>query len=446
MNASLSHNPESKNNDEIDLIALIHSLWLQRWLIAAVILLIGIAAGAYAMLATPYYQAQSVLRPASLKSFDQLNLTGVYKVDRDQVLKRIGISLESYSTRYAFFQERPELFQALEQPNVDIEQAFARLNEKAFTLIKPDAKKADSLSNYVGLSFVYPAGVDGPAVVNGLISYAVDQERTRIAAEVNTLVSNRLQKLQSQIAAARIGYEADKQSKIAKLLETDSVKRADLIDELSSLRQQLTLRRKNRIAQLTEAIMIAEQLGIKKPATPSSMRDSGQQNSSNLIRTEVTNQQIPLYFMGTEALSAERRALRARTSDDFTDAHVGDIEKQLRMLRSNREVEALRKRDNDDLFLAKLANWEEESSYLKSLKPELLLQDLVDVDQPAVSPLSPIKPKKLLIVVLGLVLGLMLGVFLALVRSMMTRMQPVPFTLLNPLSVEQAAPAAMLKG
>ncbi|WP_256574272.1 Wzz/FepE/Etk N-terminal domain-containing protein [Pseudomonas sp. M30-35] len=437
MNARVSHGPES-NSDEIDLFALINSLWLQRWLIAGVMALLAIAAGTYALLATPYYQAQSVLKPTSLKSFDQLNLTGVYKVDRDQVLNRIGISLESYSTRYDFFQKHPELFQALEQPGVAVVQAFERLNKSAFTILKPDVKKADSLSSYVGLSFVYPEGVDGPAVVNGLVAYAVEQERARIAAEVSTLVTNRLNKLQSQIAAARIGYEADKQSKIAKLLEADSVKRANLMDELAGLRQQLKLRRQNRIMQLTEAIMIAEQLNIHKPATPSSMRDLGEQASNNLIRTEVTNQQIPLYFMGTEALGAERKALRARASDDFTDAKVGELEKQLRILRNNREVEALRHRGNDDLFLSKLAKWEEETSYLQELKPELLLLDLVDIDQPAVSPLSPIKPKKLLIVVLGLVLGLMLGVFIALVRSMMTRLKPISLTMLNPLPVEHA--------
>ncbi|WP_417662973.1 Wzz/FepE/Etk N-terminal domain-containing protein [Pseudomonas sp.] len=437
MNARVSHGSET-NSDEIDLFALINSLWLQRWLIVSVMALVTIVAGTYALLATPYYQTQSVLKPTSLKSFDQLNLTGVYKVDRDQVLKRIGISLESYSTRYAFFHDHAALFQALEQPGMTVEQAFERLNASAFNILKPDAKKADSLSNYVGLSFVYPEGVDGPAVVNGLITYAVEQERTRIAAEIDTLVANRLNKLKSQIAAARIGYEADKQSKIAELLEADSVKRANLLDELAGLRQQLKLRRQNRIMQLTEAIMIAEQLNIHKPATPSSMRDLGEPAASNLIRTEVTNQQIPLYFMGTEALGAERKALRARTSDDFTDAKVGELEKQLRMLRSNREVEALRQRANDDLFLDKLAKWEEEISYLQELKPDLLLLELVDVDQPAVSPLSPIKPKKLLIVVLGLVLGLMLGVFIALVRSMMTRLKPLSLTILNQLPVEHA--------
>lgn len=434
MNAR-ADNVSNHQSDEIDLLALLQNLWRQRWLIVGISALVGLAAIAYALMATPYYQAQSVLKPASLKSFDQLNLTGVYKVNPDQVLNRIGVSLESYSTRYTFFQEHPELFESLEKQGESIEQAFERLNQTAFTLIKPDAKKADSLSAYVGLGFVYPEGVDGPAVVNGLINYAIIQERSRISAEVNTLVANRLARLQSQIAAARIGYESAKQSKIAKLLETDAVKRADLMDELSGLRQQLKLRRENRIKQLSEAIMIAEQLGIKKPATPSSLRDVSGESQGNLIRTEVNNQQIPLYFMGTEALGAERKALRSRISDDFTDAHVGEIEKQLRMLRSNRQVEALRKRENDDMFLEKLAKWEEEISYLQQLQPELQLNDLVDIDQPAVSPLSPIKPKKLLIVVLGVLLGGMLGVFTALLRSLVKRPQIRPVEGFSPVVV-----------
>lgn len=434
MNAHVGPGP-SFSNDEIDLVAIFQDIWRQRWLIAGVMAFVGLIAVAYAFLATPYYQAQSILKPTSLKSFDQLNLTGVYKVDREDVLRRIGVSLESYSTRYAFFQTHRDLFGALEKSDESLDEAFERINQTAFTVLKPDLKKDGSLSKYVGLSFVYPQGVDGVEVVNRLVKYVIEKERVLISAEVNTLLSNRLTKLKSQIEAARTGYEISKQAKIAKLLEADNVKRANLLDELNGLRQQLKLRRENRIKQLSEAIMIAEQLGIHKPATPSSMRDMDSSGQGNLIRTEVNNQQIPLYFMGTAALAAERKALQARSSDDFTDAHVGEIEKQLRMLRNNREIEALRKRENDDLFMDKLASWEEEISYLSKLQPELLLNDIVEVDQPAVLPLSPIKPKKTLIVALGLILGGMLGVFISLCRSVVRRSLVRPIEILNPLPV-----------
>ncbi|OEO23980.1 chain-length determining protein [Pseudomonas sp. J237] len=418
MSANAGQDVEYKN-DEIDLVDLVQDLWKQRLIILGVMGLVGLAAVAYVQIATPYYQTQSVLKAASLKSFDQLNLTGVHEIDRDQVLKRIGGALESYSTRYAFFQENPGLFKAVERPGESLEQAFQQLNKTAFTILKPDLKKPDSLFNYVGLSFVYPQGVDGPAVVNGMISFATADVRERIASEINTLIANRLNKLQSKIVSARKGYETTKQSKVAELLEADSIMRANLNDELASVRQELILKRENRIKQLSEAIMIAEKLGIHKPATPSSMGDESHQSQGNTIRTEVNNQRIPLYFMGTEALSAEREALSLRESDDFTGERIGEIEMKLRMLKENRQVEALLKRDNDDLFLEKMAKWNEEISFLTELKPELLLQDLVIVDQPAIEPLAPIKPKKLLIVTLGLVLGAFLGGFIALVRVVM---------------------------
>jgi len=43
---------------------------------------------------------------------------------------------------------------------------------------------------------------------------------------------------------------------------------------------------------------------------------------------------------------------------------------------------------------------------------------LVSIDQRAVEPRQPIKPKKALIVALALMLGGMLGVFVALVRNL----------------------------
>src|SRR5690606_11892874 len=98
-----------------------------------------------------------------------------------------------------------------------------------------------------------------------------------------------------------------------------------------------------------EAINIARSLGLKKPSTPSSMADS--EASGNVIRTEVNNQQIPLYFMGTDALEAERQVLRKRRSDDFADPRIAQIRRELSLLISNRQVEVLRKRENEEIFL-----------------------------------------------------------------------------------------------
>lgn len=421
---------QQATSDEIDLAALIHSLWEQKWLVALVTLLVGLVAAAYAFLVTPEYQVQSVLRPAALKDLDALNRTGVYELTPEQAMQRVGAALESYDSRLEFFRANQGLFEALRQPNRSLEQTFESFNREAFKMLQPDPKKSDNLSAYVGIQLTYPADVNGVALVNGLVDHVIQSERGRIAADLQTVIQNRLNQLDLKMAAARANYEANKEARIAKLLEADSLKRAQLQDELKALRQQLKARRNNRITQLDEAIRIAKALGIGKPTTPSALGESERVAQGSVIRTEVNNQQVPLYFMGSEALEAERNALLQRRSDDFTEPRIAQIAKELQLLASNRQVEVLKQRENEDLFLKDLAVWREEAARLRNLNFDVADLKLVSIDQIAVEPLKPIKPKKALVLALGLVLGGVLGLFIALLRNMLRR-KPDDFALAN---------------
>jgi LPS O-antigen subunit length determinant protein (WzzB/FepE family) len=189
------------------------------------------------------------------------------------------------------------------------------------------------------------------------------------------------------------------------LLEADRLKTAQLKDELIALRLQLKTQRSDRMAQLTEAITIANALGLKKPATPLS-----------LINAEVNAQQPPLYFMGTDALEAERSMLKQRKSDDFTEVRIAAIIKELELLQVNREVEVLNQRVDEDVFLHDLEPLRSEVSRLSNLDFDTGALKLVTIDQLAFQPLEPIKPNKKLILLSSLLLGLMLGTGLALIR------------------------------
>ncbi|MDA7088514.1 Wzz/FepE/Etk N-terminal domain-containing protein [Pseudomonas sp. SA3-5] len=420
MNAISQAIPQT-SSDEIDLAALFRALWKQKLLIASITLLVGLMAAAYAFLATPEYQVQSVLRPALIKDLDALNRTGVYKLTPGQSMRRVGATLESYDTRLEFFRANQGLFESLRRSNRSLEQTFEVFNQQAFKMLQPDTKKTDNLSAYVGIQLTYPEDVNGVALVNGLVEYSVQLERERIAADLAVVIQNRLNQLELQIAAARASYEATKESRIAALLEADNLKRAELQDELRALRQQLKTRRNNRIAQLDESIRIAKTLGIVKPTTPSALGEGERVSQGSVIRTEVNSQQIPLYFMGSEALEAERNALLQRRSDDFTEPRVAQIAKELQLLANNRQIEVLNKRENEDLFLKKLASWREEAARLRNLEVDVSTLKLATVDQLAMQPIKPIKPKKALILALGLVLGGMLGLFIALLRNMLQR-------------------------
>ena len=163
--------------------------------------------------------------------------------------------------------------------------------------------------------------MDGAGVVNGFVAYAINLEKERIATNLDVVINNSLERLNRKMSNARAGYEASKEAQIAQLTEKDVLRKAELSDELAVLREELKVRRQNRIMQLDEAISIAQSLGIKKPATPSSLANETRTTGS-VIRTEVNNQQNPLYFMGTEALNAERDALMSRENDDFTSSRI----------------------------------------------------------------------------------------------------------------------------
>lgn len=412
--------PHPLANDEIDLVELIRALWRQRLLIVGVTFAATLIAAAYAFLATPYYQTKTYLRPVPQSMLDQLNETGIYKLTPEDALSRVASGLSSYDKRLDYFLSNQALFQAIEPKGDSPEQAFADFNEQAFEMLHPDPKKTENRSAYVGLKLTYPKGMEGSAIVNGFVDYVLELERKEIAEDIKSLIANRLASLDMNMEAQRANYSASKEAKIATLLEDAALKRAQLQDELAALRAELKIRRNNRIQELNEAITIADSLGIRTPTSPSAMTASAR-SGTQVIRTEVTNQEAPLYFLGTEALTAERDALKNRTSDDFVEPRIAEIQSELTLLENNREVEILKAREGEDLYLTNLAQLREEASRLKGIKLDTERLRLVRLDQPALQSLNPIKPKKALILALGLVLGAMLGIFVALVRSLMNR-------------------------
>ncbi len=296
-----------------------------------------------------------------------------------------------------------------------MEQSFEEFDRNSIDYIVSDSDKLNALGANIKLQLSYPEGVDGVSILNGFVSYAIEVERQRIASDMSVIVKNRLNEIQGKLAAAKANYDDEKQAKIASLFESDSLKRAKLQDELKALRAQLKNLRTYRISQLDEAIGIARALGINKPSTPSSLGDS-QYSGSRVMRTEINNQQIPLYFMGVEALAAEKAALQRRTSDDFADGRIAEISKELQLLRSNREVEVMSNRLNEELFWSGVQPLYAESARLQSLNLDMSQLRLVNIDKYALEPLGPTKPKKFLVIFLGLMAGLALGVTIASVN------------------------------
>lgn len=416
---SIISTPHAIPHDEIDLLVVLRSVWRQKFLIGAIAGFCTVIAAVYAFSVAPEYEVSTVLRPAALNDLDELNRTRVYSLPPEEALKRVGAALDSYDTRLGYFRANSELQAAFMSTGRTLEQAFEGFNFKALKLIQSDPKKTDLLQPFIGLQMRYPEKIDGKSALNGFVQYAIQNERKKISKDLEIIIQNRVKEIDAKLEVARLDYSSGKDSKIAELLEADSLRRVELSDELRALRLQLKLRRENRIDQLNEAIVIARSLGLKRPSTPSSMGQVNNESAGNVIRTEVNNQQIPLYFLGTDALEAEQRALRVRISDDFADPRVSEIRKELLLLENNRQVQILKGRKNEELFVKGIEALRAERGRLMTINTNMSNLQLVEIDRSAIEPIKPIWPNKTLILMLGVVVGCLLGGLLALVRVLM---------------------------
>lgn len=431
--SNLSSNALPSPPSEINLIELFHTIWKQKVLILGFVVLAG-AIGTIITFSIPReFQVSSLLRPTAINELDALNRSQVYTLPPTEALNKVGARLDSYEARFDFFKANPELFKPFNKPDQSLEQGFEAFNRNSISLVLPDPKKTE-LSSYIRLDMRYPEGVDGVAITNGFVDYALALERVQVGADLKVIVDNRLAEVKGKISAARSSYDTGKESKIAEFIERDNVKRAQLKDELAGLRFQMSVVRSNRLAELTEAISIAKVMGIKLPTTPSSIASSSGDSSGRGMRTEVNNRAIPLYFMGTDALEAEVATLRRRSNDDFTNGRIAEIGKELKMLESNREVEILNQRKNEDIFIQNIDPLRAENARLRNINTDMSNLKLVSVDRRAQEPIGPTRQFRTSIIPLSLFFGLILGVLIALARQAILNRQDVlsPRTLRRP--------------
>lgn len=148
--------------------------------------------------------------------------------------------------------------------------------------------------------------------------------------------------------------------------------RTSLDEQALALRARKLREREHEIARLEEALALAESIDLEEPSSVGSLMAS--------YSGETT------YMRGARALRSELEILRNRQSDDPFIEELPVIFKLLELLK------------NIDL------------------SPDSIT--VATIDAPAHIPQHPIKPRKSLILALGLVLGGMLGIFIALIRQM----------------------------
>ena len=412
-----------QRDDEIDLFELLSTLWKAKLQIVLISLLFVILGGAYAFLSTLVFESEFKVTTSKANELYPINkseLVSLSPGDSLSILREEFVSAENFAEFYllnmARFPEKPE--------NLSEQQFAYQLFSKNLKLVEPKNKKDEVVEVYLGLNYQYPQGVDGYVLINDYLSWVDTKIKSRLKKDFLELRENQLEENQKKLNKLLADYQVDTYAKIERLKEADEFSRKELQDSLAALKVKLLALNQQRIQILNENIAIARQLKFKKPTSPSDAKEQVASVSAEVIKAEFSSlDQLPMYFRGYESLEAEKVELSKRNIRNFPSEEISELERKIKMLDDNREIEKLLTRKQPKLFLDAYIELEQKNTYLNALEMHEMDAHLFAMQSKALPPIKPIKPKKLLILVLSGLLGGMFAVLFVLVRSAMRNRQ-----------------------
>lgn len=335
-----SNSSKAFSEPEVDLQAMIRSIWQRKWIILCVAFLSTLLAAAYAFTAKPVYESKIFLIPPTQNDIANFN----YGRLRDNDLVPFSIK-DIYTVFLRILNSeslRQDFFNTVYLPSLTEEE---RMGSK-------DALYSRFSKN---LTVTLPAK---------------DEERSAVSVQASNA---EIASTWAQLYADRAGALA--KDELIKNVATESQVRArNLLQQIKSMQKIGNQLRQDSITKLREALRVAEAIGLEKPPIISG-------NPSVELAGSMDGQII--YMRGSKALKAEIQNLEQRQSDDPFVIHLRELQSRYEFYK-NLEV------NPSDVWVYR--------------------QD-GEVNRPD----SPIKPKKALILTLGLILGLMAGIMLSLV-------------------------------
>ncbi len=355
----------SPAEDEISLIELWNVL-AGRWrLIAATTLLATLIAIVYALTAPPLYRATAYFLPPTEKNVAPLNETGIQVQGVQHAELALLLSMEELNLTLPVI---PDV------QGVTVDEAYSLFKgtlsskrlyrlyfeENHLEQIFMEGSTATISKDKAVESFFSLYKINSDKKISGSLNLSAEwHDPDQAAGWVNGLSELANEMVVEQLLS-NLDYRLQQQITI---LESSS----------SAMRKIAQKHREDRIVVLTEAYKTAIILGLHD------FLDT--ESGVVFLDTESGVVSTPTYYRGSKALNAE--------------------------------IDILRNRSSDDPFIDELRNLEEMLLKFKSINISDMSVKTYTLDQQALPPKQPIKPKRDLIVTMGGIIGLIGGVFLA---------------------------------
>lgn len=378
-----------QNDDELDLIELLQDLFRQKWIIVGTVILAFILGIIYLIFATRVYQVKSVVEPVSKAQLSALSIPAVqYTLKPEGAMDKLIKNLSSWQVRKAFYTQNKQLFAPITKNSSHPLASVAGFYDGSLKIHR--AQSGGNISpedRQTYIQFTYPAQVNGVAITNEFMQFAIHQTKQTVINDLHSTISRQTTSLRHKVATKRANY------------------RGHL---------------KHLAARLEKALDIARDLDIRHTNIPVGLTNIIVNNS--LVKNHTTNPlegnagsgagsqtAIPLYFMGSKVLesrlaSVNARLDRLRNSARSTETVGGTRDNVFQSHPSDKYIDGIHP------LLVK-------GRYLSSLKPSAEDFKLVQVTREAIPPGTLVKPNKLLVIAIALILGFIVGVGLALLRQ-----------------------------
>lgn len=260
--------------EEIDLLELIQALWVQKFLIIGVALLVTFAGGAYAFLSKPVYEARVYLLPPTYNGIAEFNFGRTKEAELvpftvKDVYDVFARNLQSESLRHKFFDDvyLPSLDE--KQKNEPRDSLYADFSKSLVVESPPK----DAIDRY---------------------SIVVQSSNPAEAAEW------------VRDFAARAG-DAAKKEMIRNVSREAEVRARNLGQQITTLQENGKKTLADSVIQLREALRISEAVGLENPPIISG-------DISSEVSASMDGQLT--YMRGAKALRAEIKNLEDRKSND----------------------------------------------------------------------------------------------------------------------------------
>lgn len=400
-----------RRDDEIDLrdIALaIYAGW--KWIALSIISCVILGLLYIYFISTPTYSTD-ITYSSTPGGLSVLNSMPGTSYSESQALEEFSRRLSSYENFRSFYEKNPDAINSITQGELDTDP---QIRSFFFDKINIPPPREDEASRT--LSLQYNEKTDGPQILNEYFRWTEEMYSQALVDRASRAVDNTIDRNKAKMDAHLRAHQDDISARIEILQEEDKIRIAELEDRLKAEKQSVVASREERIRILEYAEQIASNLGIEKPTTP---RDLGRQTQDrDVIYTEINSQGgLPLYFMGVDALRAEREVIEQNLEEDANTEEIRNIESQIQQLINNRTIETIANRENQTPFIEEYNNLRSQNEILSASMISPSEIDIVSAIHWAYQPNGPESPRSSLIIALSLVFGGMLGVILVFILN-----------------------------